>query len=188
MHKKILLTLIVAVLFAIGFLFFLSFKFNLIPAKFVPKFLNKENSPSFFANVENEPIPSKPSPIPTVKEPSETVKDFQVLLESNKTIESTSTWNWQNSYVLFRIDGGDPETKTLILSVLAPEGASIGASPITVKLECTLQQTAALNDFGKNFLDENFDLFNRIVGGENLYSYCLDENCVSIGKECILMM
>ncbi len=54
---------------------------------------------------------------------------------------------------------------------------------------CTPEQTFAVSNVNptKSVLAKGFGLVSRASAGDILYTYCLDENCVNLGKSCVLI-
>ena len=68
-----------------------------------------------------------------------------------------------------------------------PIGGNFPASLENIKIDCTPEQTAFFFGDATQYADSGKDLFTKAQIRDTLLTYCLDANCSSFGKECILV-
>jgi hypothetical protein len=97
------------------------------------------------------------------------------------------SWTWQNSMIRARIVFLNSEENSLLLEIIEPEGLDIASERVLVTVECSPEETTSFLNTDMSYLDSNFNMMERIVTGEVLYTYCLNESCSSIGRSCVLI-
>lgn len=152
-----------------------------------------------FSNIIKKPIPE----ITQVQEVSQSstgynthvaintaVQDFlgnvSAVAKAEKEKTPLPPWDYKTTRILAYVSDVAPLDNKLDIYTFTPDNQSFSLKYINVKSTCTKEQTGS---FLYNFelLDSSFDFMSVIKPGDKLSTFCLDETCTTIGKECIVI-
>ncbi|MFC1722368.1 hypothetical protein ACFL0C_01825 [Patescibacteria group bacterium] len=98
-------------------------------------------------------------------------------------------WNWEENFVYAEIDEINLEPNELRLFMLRPTTESFSSDFNRVFEDCKSVEIVTLDEENNYELakpKEDSTLENLYQDGDELFAYCLDEECLNIGKRCIL--
>lgn len=143
----------------------------------------------YFINRIIKPRPSEKETFDTTNIESYRPKSSvlqEALVESSGYWDS---WTWQEKIIEADVITVDLENKELSLQVRRPYGQPISRKIINPYITCSSDETIAVSSMNptQNFEGGGFDLFDKVEEGDLLMTYCLDEECLNVGKLCILV-
>ncbi|MFC1756159.1 hypothetical protein ACFLZK_02085 [Patescibacteria group bacterium] len=124
--------------------------------------------------------------------PSDEFVEYNKALEEG--IDYWKNWNWEDNLVYAHIKEVDKTNTEMTVFINPPDYsyASFGSKSIFVNVKCPKTKTVAItpsHPLGKpNVVGRGFDVFEKAKLGDTLITYCLDEECLSVGKQCILIV
>jgi len=95
-------------------------------------------------------------------------------------------WKWEETMIYGDIIDVSPNDRTILLDVTRPKDVNI-RSNYSVPVECGPSETARYYYKNIVYLGGNIDLFKYADKGDLLYTFCLDSECETLGKSCILI-
>lgn len=101
--------------------------------------------------------------------------------------KSWDGWERENYYVSSYILGIDKEARSLELYIALPENKVFSNVWLEPDVKCSVENSAILSNYNFELRQLNIDIFSYIEEGDALFTYCLDDECKSIGKSCILI-
>ncbi len=94
---------------------------------------------------------------------------------------------YKDNYVVADITSVDKAGSKLGLSINLPSDDGFETQDVTAVSECTTQDTTSVSRDDFSVLSESAELFEEARVGDVLWTYCLDDACSTVGKECVLV-
>ena len=94
---------------------------------------------------------------------------------------------FENEYFTAFITKVKKSQKTFTLKMEFPVGDGFETEEKIASVNCPVESTAVLGVDNLEVLAEDEDIFKWAEVNDRIISYCLDSNCGTIGKECILI-
>lgn len=122
---------------------------------------------------------------------SPTASGFYEFFHSQRYLKDEAevwkNWNWEETMVVGSIVGIDEIERILLISIIYPSESNISGEAITVSMTCSLEETASFYSENLEYLGSGMDVFDFADAGDEIFTFCLDPSCKSIGKFCILI-
>jgi hypothetical protein len=111
-----------------------------------------------------------------------THEQFFSFVGSIDSVDS-SDWMWSKDFFVGNVVGVDKEEQLLGVDFVLPEGKD---NPAVVRAYCSSADTIVVSQ-NLDVVSESVDFFGNVKRGDTLYAYCLDADCIAVGKSCILI-
>lgn len=96
-------------------------------------------------------------------------------------------WDWQKTMIFADIVSVASESSELEININLPNNQLFNGENKTVKVQCTLDQTERFYYKDLIYLGGNVNIFKYAHAGDHFYAYCLDADCNSLGRACIII-
>ena len=96
-------------------------------------------------------------------------------------------WDWQETMIFADIVSLASESGELEININLPDNQLFSGRNKTVKVQCAPGQTERFYYKDLLYLGGNVNFFEYAHTGDHFYAYCLDADCNSVGKACILI-
>lgn len=96
-------------------------------------------------------------------------------------------WDWQKTMIFADIMSVASESSELEININLPNNQLFNGGNKTVKVQCTPDQTERFYYKDLLYLGGNVNIFEYTHAGDHFYAYCLDADCKSLGRACILI-
>ncbi|OGC46464.1 hypothetical protein A2V49_04250 [candidate division WWE3 bacterium RBG_19FT_COMBO_34_6] len=115
--------------------------------------------------------------------------DTEELLKILTTKDYWDNWSWEEKMVETEIIEILPETTEFIVRISRPINQEFSRLRQRVKVDCPSDQTIKVSSVNptSTLSDGGFNIFDEAAKQDIFYSYCLDQNCLNVGKECVLV-
>lgn len=115
--------------------------------------------------------------------------DFRTFLDSllygEPENKSWDNWNKDEYYIHSYII--EVKENSLVLSIIYPEDKSFTGIWKTVSAECTRENSVLVSSENFELVATNIDIFFESKEGDGFFTYCLDNNCDTVGKSCVVV-
>jgi len=111
----------------------------------------------------------------------------EALKHSPQTSESSDLWDWEKDRFLADVISVNKQNKQLFLNIYWPDNKLFSGRDLAVSVSCEPERTGMISSKNRDYLKENFELFNEVAPRDLLYSFCLNPECTEVGKECVLV-
>ncbi len=132
------------------------------------------------------------SPFSNIKiEPSEEFTEYKKSIKSGT--EYWNSWVWENNLVYAQIKEVNSLNTEMLVNIGLPRFQTFSEKDTLVNVRCPKNNTVAIESRSpENEVavvdDRGFDIFEKAEPGELFITYCLDEECVNVGKQCIIVL
>ena len=113
-------------------------------------------------------------------------EDFETYIENDFRILDSESWDWKKTYILAYINEKNVSERTLKITISFPVNFP-GGNEKYVEVFCNKDNTASFTSVTFNKISDKVDFFNEVVPTGMIAAYCLDSECNSIGKSCIII-
>lgn len=111
-----------------------------------------------------------------------THEQFLSFVGSVDSVDSVG-WIWSTDFFVGNVVGVDVDDQLLGVDFLLPKGRD---NPAVIQVYCSSEDTIIVSPEW-NILSEAVNFFESVKRGSRLYAYCLDADCVAVGKSCVLI-
>lgn len=116
--------------------------------------------------------------------------EYQRALEEG--IDYWKNWVWDENLIYAHIKKVDKVNTEMLVYVNPPDYATFSRSNFLLNIKCPKTSTVAIKDVTSageaDVLGRGFDIFEKAQPDDVLVTYCLDEECINAGKQCILIV
>ncbi|MBU2573480.1 MAG: hypothetical protein KKH28_05330 [Elusimicrobia bacterium] len=96
-------------------------------------------------------------------------------------------WDWQETMIFADIVSVASESGGLEININLPDNQLFSGRNKTVEVQCTSDQTERFYYKDLLYLGGNVNIFKYAHAGDHFYAYCLDADCNSLGRACIII-
>ena len=98
-------------------------------------------------------------------------------------------WTWETHVIEASVVKVDSDLGDLVLKVTKPMDHPLKDKTIRVGIECSPENTVAYanGEMSPTIIGYNFNLLDKASEGDLVWGYCMQEECLSIGRNCILL-
>lgn len=128
--------------------------------------------------------------IPVEGEPTQETLLSSLLdsaIDFDGQMERIRTEGFENEYFIATLNKIDSFQKLFTLGMEFKVNGTTKTEEKIATVNCPVDSTTVLGSENMELLTEKADIFKWAVKGNSLISYCLDSECSSVGKECILI-
>lgn len=101
-------------------------------------------------------------------------------------------WDWKEDLIYSKIVFIDKKNSEMKIIVGPPPYEKISKKEILVNVKCLKSNTLSIKSRTPEgevavVTERSFNIFNKAKVGDMLITYCLDQGCLNVGKQCILV-
>jgi len=99
-------------------------------------------------------------------------------------------WNYQDKVIFAHIQEIDLVNDDVVVMINPPSHERFSKRKWNLHTSCPKDKTIAVSDKNSlsSVIDYNFDVLERAKIGDLLIGYCLEEECINIGRKCFLVV
>lgn len=153
--------------------------------RFLPNYSSTDEGVLIYENVSEEPIDFVENGVFSDKAPDIALDELREIFKGEET-DYWEGWTWGSKMVEIIVSSSSHADGYVAGYISRP--TVFPSEYRKVVNNCPKDQTVAVgadNPLG-NILYSNFDLTTRVDQGDRVYAYCLDSECLNIGKKCVL--
>jgi hypothetical protein len=109
------------------------------------------------------------------------------VTSSAKLQESSEEWNWVDNVVTGTVMAKDFGRTRLGLNVAYPNYFISRGNPHIFKIYCIDETSVLVAQSNLEALEYDIDFFERVGIGDIVHAYCTSEECIGLGRGCILV-
>jgi len=137
---------------------------------------------------DKEPVVEAGSDIKTTQGAKEFLRFMNTSGYEKEGIPAVwQNWDWQETMIFADIVSVASESGELEININLPDNQLFSGRNKTVKVQCTANQTERFYYKDLTYFGGNVNIFEYAHAGDHFYAYCLDSDCHSLGKACIII-
>ncbi len=145
-------------------------------------------SPRFFTT-DDKSVNSESFTLVDAALPNTVTTDLYSIFSSANAEYYWNNWDYEKNLIQLTAVKKGVDGATLTVKVDLPKEIAISEKYIPTQITCEKENTYLLSRVNslQNIIEQNFNLMDKVESGQTLYSYCIDKECLTIGKVCILI-
>ncbi len=165
-------TLLVVTIFVVFSLFIVYY--------FLPEVISELNIPGL----------SEKSPFENVGKGDYTVNTEELQLIYSVSVDYWRGWTWEERMFFGQIRNIDILNSEMLIYVVQPKGQPFSGRESRAYVKCPLSKTISVRTLNPpdSFIEGGFDIFRKASVGDYIHGYCLDGNCLNVGRQCVLLV
>ena len=99
-------------------------------------------------------------------------------------------WDYRDKVIFAHIQEVNEVDNDVVVDISPPVRERFSNIRWNLHIGCQNKYTIAVSDKSplSNVIDYDFDVFDRIKAGDILIGFCLEEECINLGKKCYLVV
>lgn len=120
-------------------------------------------------------------------DPDSPAAEMQKII-SSKDDSYWQGWSWEEKMVLGVVQEVDQANSTMNIIITLPSGREFSDQNRIAYVDCSLEQSALIKGSQPEQIvqESGVDILGTASFQDRLYAFCLDENCLNLGKQCVL--